>query len=121
MKIEKIVKKMEKEEIEKLVKNGNLSKSFKVIELFNSGMECKDIGILLGIRYNFAYNVIFNYCNVKGVKKEVSERNKNDGEVKKKIIEMYNKGNGKSKVEICKELMKNYNYVSKVCNESLNN
>ena len=118
MKIKEVKKVLSSKEVELLVKNESISKSKKIIELFNGGLECKEISLLLGIRYNFSYNVIFNYCNVNKVEKEVSERKRNNGEVKNKIIDMYN--NGSSKVEICKILCLNYNYVGKICNESLN-
>jgi transposase-like protein len=102
---------MEKKMVMEIV-NGEGSKSKKMIELYNRGMEIGEIGKVMGVRYNFVYNVVSNMCRKEGMKVRVSERR---GKVKESIIELVKEG--KSNTEISKELSVNYNYVFKVRKE----
>jgi hypothetical protein len=93
--------------IEKVVK-GDGSKSGKMKELFDLGLEVKEISQVLDVRYNFVYNVVSNYCNMNGitVESQKKESKKDD------IIRLYKEG--KSNKEISIELKTNYNYVFNV-------
>lgn len=102
---------MEKEEIKKVM-NGNGSKSGKMIELYNGGMGIKEISELIGVRYNFVYNVVSNECRKNGTDVKVTRKN---GTVKESIINLIKEG--KNNVEISRELGKDYNYVFKVRKE----
>lgn len=98
-------------EVKKIIKNVESSKSSKIKELFEIGLEIKEISSILEIRYQFSYNVISNYINMNNI--EVIE----DKKVSKKedIINLYL--NGKSNKEISIEMKVNYNYVFKVIKE----
>ena len=88
------------------------SKSSKMIQLYNEGCEVGEIAKLMGVRYNFVYNVVSNECRKAGT--EVRTMRK-QGEVKDAIITLIN--DGKTNAEISRELGKNYNYVFKVRKE----
>lgn len=98
-------------EVKKIIKNVESSKSSKIKEMFDIGLEVKEISSILEIRYQFSYNVISNYINMNNI--EVIE----DKKVSKKedIINLYL--NGKSNKEISIEMKVNYNYVFKVLKE----
>lgn len=81
------------------------SKSQKMKDLFNMGLEIKEIASELDVRYNFVYNVISNYVNMNGI--EVVSTKK--AGKKEAILEMW--AAGKSNKEISIELKTNYNYV----------
>lgn len=102
---------MTKKEIERIIK-GEGSKSSKMKELYNGGLEIKEIANLLGVRYNFVYNVISNECRVNDIELRT---NKNRGGKKEEIIRLFKEG--KSNSEISKELKTNYQYVYKVVKE----
>jgi DNA-binding NarL/FixJ family response regulator len=106
---EKEIKNLD-EKVEKILKT-ETSKSNKIKELFNLGLEIKDIAALLNIRYNFAYNVISNYIIINDIEiiKEEKESKKD------KVIELHKKG--KTNIEISKELKTNYNYIYKIIKE----
>lgn len=88
-----------------------MSKSKKMIEMYLNGGEISEISKLMGVRYNFSYNVISNYCRVEGV-----DMNKVVKESKKgKIVELLKEG--KSLVDVSKELRCSYNYVFNVRKE----
>lgn len=91
--------------VQNIVNNVELSKSKKMIELFNLGFEVKTISQLLDVRYNFVYNVVSNYINVNGL---TVESNKQESK-KDLIVELFKQG--KSNKEISIELKTNYNYV----------
>ena len=57
---------MTKNAIEKILKAEG-SKSSKMKELYNGGLEIKEIATLLNVRYNFVYNVISNECRVNDI------------------------------------------------------
>lgn len=86
----------------------DISKSKKMIELYDGGMEIKDIAVAMGVRYNFVYNVISNYCRINDVTLRVVEKENK----KQVIIEMIEKG--MSNVDISAETKCCYNYVFNV-------
>mgnify|MGYP001078736010 CR=1 FL=1 len=93
--------------------NKDLSKSKKMVELYLLGLEIKEVSEVMGVRYNFSYNVISNYCRMNDVDLRVREK----GDSKKdKIIELIQAG--KTNNEISSELKCNYNYVWKIRKES---
>ena len=116
----KEVKKVESVKIDEVVEvlkgkieNKEISKSEGIKSLFKLGMEVKEISNSLGIIYNMCYNVISNYCVVNKIEVvKVKKESKKD-----KVIEMLEEG--KSNMEICRELLMNYNYVLKIKKEWL--
>ena len=105
---------MTKNEINKIL-GSDLSKSKKMVELYNAGLEIKEIATLMEVRYNFVYNVVSNMCRMNDVELRT---NKETGNSKKAlIIAMYQEG--KSNTEIAKELKTNYNYVYKITKEAM--
>ena len=105
---------MTKKEINAIL-GSDLSKSKKMVELYNLGMEIKEIATLMEVRYNFVYNVVSNMCRMNDVELRT---NKETGNSKKAlIIAMYQEG--KSNTEIAKELKTNYNYVYKITKEAM--
>ena len=104
-----------KNEIKKILES-DLSKSKKMIELYNQNLEIKEISTLLDVRYNFVYNVISNFCRMNDVELRTNKDNNNSK--KALIVELFNAG--KSNTEIAKELKTNYNYVYKITKEAMN-
>lgn len=96
------------EAIARIMSNEASSKSNKMKELFDLGLEVKEITDIMGVRYNFVYNVISNYVNMNGLTIVQSEKSGK----KDQIIEMYLAG--KSNKEISIDLKTNYNYVHNV-------
>ena len=90
--------------------NNSTSKSKAMIELYNGGLEIKEIATIMNVRYNFVYNVVSNYCRMNEVELRTNKENNNS---KKVMIEKLFK-QGKSNTEISKELKTNYNYVYKI-------
>ena len=88
------------------------SKSKKMVELYNGGMDIGSIAKTMNVRYNFVYNVVSNECRKAGI--EVRTLRK-QGEVKSSIITLIEAG--KTNAEISRDLGKNYNYVFKVRKE----
>lgn len=84
------------------------SKSLKVKNLFDLGLEVKEIAGLVQIRYNFAYNVISNYIIIEGL--EV-ENTKKDSKID--LVRTMFKAN-KSCKEIAIELRTSQNYIYKL-------
>lgn len=99
--------KVTKAAIDKVL-NGEGSKSQKMKDLFDLGLEVKEISQLMAVRYNFVYNVVSNYCNMNGIAVESAEKTGK----KDQIIELFLAG--KSNKEIAIELKTNYNYVFNV-------
>ena len=102
---------MTKAEISKVV-DGEGSKSSKMITLYGAGLEIGEIAKLMGVRYNFVYNVVSNECRKSGTEVRVTKK---QGTVKQSIVELIVEG--KSNVDISKALAVNYNYVFKVRKE----
>lgn len=100
---------MTNKEITTIIKNST-SKSKAMVELYNQGLEIKEISNIMGVRYNFVYNVVSNYCRMNEVELRT---NKTSSSSKKVMIEELFK-QGKTNVEIAKELKTNYNYVYKI-------
>lgn len=89
-----------------------VSKSSKMIDLYNKGMEIKDIAAKLGERYQFVYNVVSNYCRVNDVELRTVKRT---GGKKEQVIALLKAG--KACTEISRELKTNINYVYKIRKE----
>lgn len=87
-----------------------ISKSQKMIQMYNEGKEIKEISTKMNVRYNFVYNVISNYCRMNDV--ELRTNRNNEDSKKSKIVELLQKG--LTKTEVSKELKCNYNYVFKI-------
>lgn len=85
------------------------SKSSKMLQLYNEGMEIGDIAKALQVRYNFVYNVVSNKCMKEGAEVRVTRKN---GSRKAAIIALIQEG--KTNKEISQELGCLYNYVFKV-------
>ena len=100
---------MKNMEIQKII-NTSTSKSQAMVELYNQGLEIKEISNVMNVRYNFVYNVISNYCRMNEIELRTNKTNENS---KKAMIEKLFK-EGKTNVEISKELKTNYNYVYKI-------
>lgn len=88
----------------------NTSKSKKMVELYNGGLEIKQIAELMGVRYNFVYNVVSNYCRMNEVELRTNKDNSNSKKVQ--IEKLFREG--KSNTEITTILKTNYNYVYKI-------
>lgn len=95
---------MEKTAIKKIVEQ-EISKSQKMIQLYNGGLEVKEVAAIMGTRYNFVYNVVSNYCRMNDVQMRVVEKENK----KATIIALIEAG--KSNVEISSETKCCYNYV----------
>ena len=100
---------MKNNEIQKIINNAS-SKSQAMVELYNQGLEIKQIANAMDVRYNFVYNVISNHCRMNDIELRTNKGNENS---KKVMIEKLFK-EGKTNVEISKELKTNYNYVYKI-------
>lgn len=109
--VKEISKKVMDSKIKGILGNESTSKSGKMRELFNLGLDVKEIAGLMGVRYNFVYNVVSNLVIVEGLS-VVSNKKESK---KDKVIELFNQG--KSNKEIAVELKTNYNYVYKIVKE----
>ena len=103
---------MKQNEIQTIINNAT-SKSKAMIELYNEGLDIKQIAQVMDVRYNFVYNVVSNYCRMNEVELRTNKENGNSK--KAKIAELF--AQGKSNTEIAKELKTNYNYVYKITKE----
>ena len=93
-------------QVKTIVANETLSKSKRMIALFELGLAIKEIAEHMGTRYNFVYNVLSNHCNMTDAVMPTT----NKGSTKKdKIVTML--AEGKSIKEISIELKINYNYI----------
>ena len=101
-------------EIKSVVADTAMNKSTKIKVLFEGGMDVKEIAAALGIRYNFAYNVLQNHIIMNDIEVDKASRgpSKKD-EIVKLLME------GKSIIEVCKETKTLYNYVWKIKNETM--
>ena len=100
---------MKQTEIKKIL-SGDTSKSKKMVELYNGGLEIKQIAELMNVRYNFVYNVVSNYCRMNEIELRTNKDNSNSKKVQ--IEKLFREG--KSNTEIAAELKTNYNYVYKI-------
>ena len=102
--LEKEVK--EVEEIVKEVEGGRKSKSKGILELGDKNLFVGSIGKILGIRYNFCYNIL---SEKGGNIRRVSEERGNKGNSKSDLIRYMYYSEGIEKVgEICKRLVEKY-------------
>jgi transposase-like protein len=85
------------------------SKSKRIVRLYEMGLDVRTIADAMGIRYNFAYNVLSNYTRVNDM---MMPTNQTGPSKKDQIIEMIQAG--KSNTDISKELKTNYNYVYQI-------
>ncbi|MCU7522786.1 MAG: hypothetical protein HF308_19310 [Ignavibacteria bacterium] len=103
------------ENIDSIVKNimadENKSKSAKMKEMFQAGLEVKEIAELMNVRYNFVYNVTKNLIITESLQVEKVEK-----ESKKDIVIEMHKA-GKTNIQIATELKTNYNYIFKIVKE----
>jgi predicted transcriptional regulator len=98
---------MEKTAIKKILEQ-DISKSQKMIQLYNGGLEVKEIAAIMGVRYNFVYNVVSNYCRMNDIQMRVVQKENK----KATIIQLIEAG--KSNVEISAATKCCYNYVFSV-------
>lgn len=105
-----VEKKITKKTMEKIV-GSEISKSAKIRDLFDGGVELKTIAELLDIRYNFVYNVISNYALINDIEIEKTNKTSKKDEVARLHTE------GLKPKEIAKELKTNINYVYKIIKE----
>lgn len=94
--------------VEAVVNDGDLSKSAKMKALFDWGLSIAEIANVLGVRYNFVYNVITNYVSAK----EINTTHHTKTTKREMIVELCKQG--KSNKEIATELGANYSYVYNV-------
>jgi hypothetical protein len=115
--MKKLVEKvMETKEQGMVVEAKDMNKSEKIKALFEGGLEVKQISLLLGIRYNHAYNVIQNHVIVNGIEVIKSER---AGSPKKAEVVAILENGGKL-IDAAKMTKSSYNYVWKVSQELKN-
>lgn len=109
--VKEMSKKAMESKVKEIVGNESTSKSAKMRELFNLGLDVKEIATIMNVRYNFVYNVVSNLVIVEGLS-VVSNKKESK---KDKIIELFQQG--KTNKEIAIELKTNYNYVYKIVKE----
>lgn len=93
------------------VVNSEVSKSAKMKQLFDLGIEIKEIASIMNVRYNFVYNVISNHININEIEIEQTAKSTKKDEVLKLHAD------GMKVVEIAKLLKTNYNYIHKIVKE----
>jgi transposase-like protein len=98
---------LEKKFVNEVLASGE-SKSKMMVRMYNEGGEISEISKIMGVRYNFVYNVVSNYCRVNEVDLRTVEKDSKKGA----IIELIEKG--LSNNEISRELKSCYNYVFSV-------
>lgn len=94
------------------------SKSSRIKQLFEGGLEVGEIAKEMGIIYNFAYNVISNYIIVEDIQDvEMGRRGgKKSSERKNMVMQMLD--DGMSVREIAGELKMNMNQIYKIRKEN---
>ena len=97
--------------VDAIMNQEGLSKSGKMKELFRLGLEIKEIADMVGVRYNFVYNVVSNMVIVEGIEVEQTKQ------ASKKDAVWALLDQGKTAKEIAVELKTNYNYVYKLRKE----
>ena len=108
----------EKKLMDKVIKDSGLSKSAKMIKLYDMGLELNEIfeelnkgGVSVSVK-NFVYNVISEYCRLNDVELRVKKKSSVG---KDQIITLLLEG--KSVVEISKELKIYSNRIYKIRKE----
>ena len=109
---------VEKKIMDKVIKNAGMTKSGKMIELYNMGLELNEIfeelnkgGVTVSVK-NFVYNVVSEYCRLNDVELRVKKKS---SVAKTEIIQLLLAG--KSVVEISKELKIYSNRIYKIRKE----
>lgn len=97
--------------VEVIMADVSMSKSGKMKLMFNLGMEVKEIALIMGVRYNFVYNVVSNMVIVEGVEVE----NNKKASKKDAVWELLDAG--QTVKEIAITLKTNYNYIYKLKKE----
>jgi predicted transcriptional regulator len=97
--------------VEAIMADVSTSKSGKMKAMFNLGMEVKEIALVMGVRYNFVYNVVSNMVIVEGVEVENTKK----ASKKDAVWELLNVG--QTVKEIAITLKTNYNYIYKLKKE----
>jgi hypothetical protein len=97
--------------VEAIMGDVKTSKSGKMKAMFNLGMEVMEIALIMGVRYNFVYNVVSNMIIVEGVQVETEKK-----ESKKDNVFLLLDG-GATVKEIAVTLKTNYNYIYKLKKE----
>lgn len=110
MRIKNAAKALSEKEIKAIVENDKESKSKRIKQLFDHGLEIKEIAKIMGIRYNFAYNVISNYILINDI--EVIQEKETKKSAAFKLFDQ-----GKSIKEVVSELKMNYNHAWKIFQE----
>ena len=110
MGLELTVEQMELQ-VEKIMGDVSTSKSGKMKLMFHCGMEVKEIALVMGVRYNFVYNVVSNMIIVDGVEVDMEKK------VSKKDSVWELLDGGKTVKEIAITLKTNYNYIYKLKKE----
>lgn len=108
----------EKKVMDKVIKDSGLSKSNKMIKLYDMGLELNEIfeelnkgGVSVSVK-NFVYNVISEYCRLNDVELRVKKKSSvGKAEIVKLLLE------GKSVVDISKELKIYSNRIYKIRKE----
>lgn len=108
MRIKGVESKMVEKDIKTLLDNVELSKSEKIRQLFAGGYTVNEIKDIVGVRYNFVYNVVKNFIIVEGIEVEKSRTESK----KDLIVELL--AEGKTITEVATETRSNYNYVWKI-------
>ena len=103
---------MGKEEIQKVVAMEGVSKSAKIRNLFDGGLEVSEIATLLNIRYNFAFNVLQNYIIMNEI--PTSKTDKSNSK-RAEIVKLL--GEGLSLADVSRATKTNYNYIWKINKE----
>lgn len=111
MKATVVTEQLNTEDIKAIVDLEGVSKSQKMKDLFDGGVAVKDIALAMGVRYNFAYNVIQNHCMVKGIEIQKTVRNGRREEIVAALKA------GATLIEIAKQSKLQYNYVWKIAKE----
>lgn len=110
MGVELTVEQLDKQ-VEAIMGDVSTSKSGKMKLMFGCGMDVKEIAAVMGVRYNFVYNVVSNMIIVEGVEVE------QDKKVSKKDLVWELLDQGETVKSIAITLKTNYNYIYKLKKE----
>lgn len=111
MRIKETLNNITKEDLQAIIADPQMSKSQKVRILFEGGYDVKEIAGFLGIRYNFAYNVLQNYIIMNDVAVNQEERSTKREEITGLLSQ------GLTLAEVSKLTKTNYNYIWKINQE----
>ena len=103
---------MGEKEVKKVVAMEGVSKSAKIRNLFDGGLDVGEIATLLNIRYNFAFNVLQNYIIINEI--PTSKTDKSNSK-RAEIVKLLNEG--KSLADVSRITKTNYNYIWKINKE----